>query len=106
MWLHARIQWDKDKPGAWYVPTGIDEDYLAQVVNERYRIARGKREWIRTGNRQNHYGDCEVGAAVIADICNVRAMTRIEPREGGVKIETVSHPPKRAVDPRMQRRVF
>jgi phage terminase large subunit GpA-like protein len=73
-WLYARILWPADKPGAWFVPDGIDDDYCAQVVNERHRIRRGKRDWYRTGNRDNHYLDGELLAAIAADIQGVRRL--------------------------------
>jgi len=85
-WLYARIRWDRDQPGAWYVPNHIDDEYCAQVTNERSRISRGKRIWETTGNRQNHYGDCEVLAAIAADIQGVR---RLRPRETPEVVEAI-----------------
>lgn len=84
-WLYGRIRWERDAPGAWYVPTGISQEYADQVTNERAILRRGRRAWERTGNRENHYGDCEVLAAVAADIQGVRrlrpAKTLLEQRE-------------------------
>lgn len=81
MWLYARIRHPKDKPGGWYVPAGVSPDYAAQVTNEKWRISRGKREWYRTGTRDNHYLDCEINATVAAHAANLRAMRSIPVRE-------------------------
>lgn len=103
-WLYGRIQWPLGELGAWYVPEGIDDDYCAQVVNERHRVRAGKRQWYPTGNRQNHYLDCEVMAAVAADICGVRRLKSRQPPEVEAAKETVrraaSPPPGRSVSPR------
>lgn len=81
-WLYARIQWPEDQPGGWFVPAGVDAEYAAQVVNERVHVTRGKREWVPTGNRRNHYLDCEVLAAVAAHASNVRTLReRKKPEE-------------------------
>ena len=73
-WLYSHIKWDENEPGAWFVPRGIDDVYCSQVTNERVRISRGKREWYRTGNRENHYLDCEVLATVAAHIQGLRQL--------------------------------
>ena len=73
-WLYARIQWPEDQPGGFFVPVGIDDEYCQQVVNERVHVSRGKREWVPTGNRRNHYLDCEVLAAAAAHVSNVRTL--------------------------------
>jgi len=73
-WLYSRICWDKDTPGAWFVPRGVSDDYCAQVVNEEVRITRGRRVWTKTGSGANHLHDCEVGAAVAAHVMNVRSL--------------------------------
>ncbi len=93
-WLYSRIKWEDGKPGAWYVTAGGDDaDYCAQVVNERVRVTRGRREWYATGSMQNHYLDCEVMAAVAAHICNVRTLRPVKQREP--EPEKPSSPPNR-----------
>lgn len=77
-WLYDRIRWQRDTPGAWYVPSGIEQEYCDQVTNERAVIRRGKRTWERTGNRRNHLLDCELLAAVAADIQGVRRLRPVE----------------------------
>lgn len=102
-WLHERIRWEMDTPGAWYVPEGIEDAYCEQVTNERVRILRGKQVWETTGNRENHLGDCEVLAAVAADIMGAR---RLRPRPLPTPVEEAapSPPARPRGDPRMQRR--
>ena len=78
-WLYSRIQWPEDQPGAWFVEADADDEYCAQVVNERWRVTRGKREWYTTGSRHNHFLDCEVLCAVAAHSLNVRALRSREP---------------------------
>lgn len=73
-WLYARIQWTEGKPGAWYCEASADDDYCAQVVNERHRLTRGRREWYTTLSRENHYLDCEVLCTVAAHVINVRTL--------------------------------
>ena len=72
-WLMSRLHWPKDQPGAWFVPLGVDDEYCRQVVAERWRITKGKREWYKVAN-DNHYLDAEVLASVAAHIMNVRAL--------------------------------
>lgn len=65
--------------GAWMVHNGIDEDYARQVTSEHKVLEkRGGRDmevWKKkTSSSDNHYFDCEVYAAVAADLVNVRDM--------------------------------
>ena len=99
-WLYSRIAWDKDQAGAWFVPSGVGDDYCAQVTNERVRIRRGKRVWYETGNRQNHYLDCEVLAAAAAEIQGVRRL----PAKVRTQSPDAPPPPRPRPDPRLQRR--
>lgn len=102
-WLYGRIAWPLGKPGAWYVPAGVDPDYAAQVVNERWRISRGKRIWYRTGDRENHYMDCEILSSVAADIQGVRVL---RPPKRADAPETPATPPRRTAHDPMARRAL
>ena len=73
-WLYARLKWPEGQPGGWYVPAGIDAEYCAQVTNERVHVSRGRREWVTTGNRRNHYMDAEILTSAAAYMCNVRTL--------------------------------
>lgn len=58
-WVHSRVQWPEDQPGAWWLPTDVDEDYCKQIVaEERMSKPSGAVVWIRRA-RDNHYLDCE-----------------------------------------------
>lgn len=57
--VHERIEWPKDQPGAWYVFSNIDDDYCRQVVAEaRSAKPSGQIVWVRV-RKDNHYLDCE-----------------------------------------------
>lgn len=73
-WLYGKIQWPFGEAGAWYVPDGISDAYCEQVTNEQVRVTRGRRDWHRTGNRENHYLDAEILAAIAADMHGVRRL--------------------------------
>lgn len=81
-WLYSHIRWPRDEPGAWYVPQGVDDEYCSQVVNEKVRIYRGRRQWYTTGNRRNHYLDAEVLATVAAHINGVRTLKVVKLASG------------------------
>lgn len=66
-WVHGRIEWPDDQPGAWHLPGDISEDYCRQIVaEERVRKASGRVTWVRRG--ANHFLDCEAMARVAAQI--------------------------------------
>ena len=59
VWVHSRIEWPDGEPGAWYLPSDIDEDYCKQIVAEqRTTKANGAPTWIKTA-RDNHFLDAE-----------------------------------------------
>jgi len=63
--IHGRIDWPQDQPGAWFLPSDIDDDYCRQIVAEqRLTTAAGRVLWIRT-RKDNHFLDCE-GLAYLA----------------------------------------
>ena len=101
-WLNGRLLWPYGEPGAWYVPMGIDDDYCEQVVCQGCRVRKGKREWFALGRKDDHLRDCELLAAIAADIQGVR---RLRPRENVVEKATQAlQRSARRADPRMQRR--
>lgn len=66
-WVHGRIEWPDDQPGAWHLPGDVSEAYCRQIVaEERVRKASGRVTWIRRG--ENHDLDCEAMARVAAQI--------------------------------------
>lgn len=79
-WVHERIRWDEDQPGAWFIPLGEADDtehdkaltaYCKQIVSEaRVRKPNGLPIWVRK-SRDNHYLDCEGLQAALAHSLNV-----------------------------------
>ncbi|MFM2422574.1 MAG: hypothetical protein RL291_1104 [Pseudomonadota bacterium] len=62
-WVHERLLWPASQPGAWYLPSDIDDDYCKQIVSEaRVKSPTGAPEWIAR-SRNNHFLDCEALAA-------------------------------------------
>ena len=65
--------------GSWMVHDGCDLDYAKQVTAE-HKVAERKNgktklRWEKkTSHADNHYLDCEVGAAAAADLLGVRAL--------------------------------
>lgn len=58
-WVHARLQWPADQPGAWHVPSDVTDDYCQQVTAEaRVTKPSGRVVWVRI-RKDNHYLDCE-----------------------------------------------
>ena len=101
-WLNARLRWPLGEPGAWYARPGVDEVYCAQVVNQGSVTRRGKREWMPLGNRDDHYRDCELLAAIAADIYGVRRLREAPAPDA----EAAPKPEERKVDPRFRRRTL
>ncbi len=70
-WVHDRIRWPQDQPGAWHLPRAVGEDYCRQLVAEqRMRLASGKVQWVKTGT--NDWLDAEALQALLAHIEGVR----------------------------------
>lgn len=82
-WVHDRIVWPQDQPGAWHVPGDIDEEYCRQIVAEqRIRLPSGRTQWVRA-SKDNHYLDCEALQVFLAHIEGVRNLHRPAPPAGG-----------------------
>ncbi len=70
-WVHERVRWPSDEPGAWHLHEDVDTDYCRQIVSEaRLLKATGRPIWVRR-SRENHYLDCEAMAAACAWTLNV-----------------------------------
>lgn len=73
-WVHGRIQWPSDQPGAWLVPDDVSDDYCKQVTAESLMtLPSGRQRWVKT-RIDNHKFDCEVLQALLAQILNVRQL--------------------------------
>jgi phage terminase large subunit GpA-like protein len=71
-WVHARIDWDKTKTGAWFLPSDIDEDYCKQIIAEQ-RVVKpsGQITWVKVAT-DNHYLDAEALAYLAARIVGIK----------------------------------
>jgi phage terminase large subunit GpA-like protein len=79
-WVHERIRWPADAPGAWYLPDDTTDDYCKQIVSEaRVKKPTGQPEWVAR-SRNNHFLDCEGMQAAIAHQLRVDLL-RDEPVE-------------------------
>ncbi len=73
-WVHERIRWEPDRPGAWLLPQDTTDDYCKQIVSEaRVRKASGAPEWVAR-SRNNHFLDCEGMQAGLAHLLNVHQL--------------------------------
>ena len=91
-YVHGRIAWPLDQPGAWHLASETTDDFCAQLVAEsRITKANGKIVWVR-GSKANHYLDAEVLNAAAAHLLNVHALKR--PKTGGPALEPPAKPAK------------
>lgn len=73
-WVHARLQWPIDQPGAWHVPADVTDDYCQQVTAEaRVTKPSGRAVWVRI-RKDNHHLDCEVLNVVAAHSLGLHRM--------------------------------
>lgn len=70
--VHERLIWPHDQPGAWYIHNDVTEDYCRQLVAEaRVMTPSGKPQWVQR-SRENHYLDAEAMAAAAGYMLNVQ----------------------------------
>lgn len=75
-WVHQRVRWPEDQPGAWHLHQDVTEDYCRQVVSEaRLKKPSGGVVWVPR-SRENHYLDCEALAYAAAYMLGVQRMMR------------------------------
>lgn len=87
-WVHERIRWPADTPGAWYLPGDISVDYCKQIVSEaRVRKPSGRPQWVQRA-KDNHYLDCEAMQAAAGHLLNVHLI-----RETTAKASPDAQPP-------------
>ncbi|WP_248889221.1 terminase gpA endonuclease subunit [Bradyrhizobium japonicum] len=90
-WVHERLRWPPETPGAWHVPVGIDDDYCHQIVSEaRVKSPTGRPEWIRR-SKNNHFLDCEAMLAATSYLMNMQRVG--SPREREAPARTNENPP-------------
>jgi len=66
-WVHERLRWEADAPGAWYLPEDTTDDYCKQIVSEARIKKPGSSQptWVPR-SRNNHFLDCEGLQAAMA----------------------------------------
>jgi phage terminase large subunit GpA-like protein len=73
-WVHSRINWPLDQPGAWHLPAEATDDYCEQLVaEERVVKANGAVKWLRT-KKANHFLDCEALCAAAAHLLQIHTL--------------------------------
>lgn len=69
--VHERLRWPQDQPGAWHIHQDVTEDYCRQLVAEaRIVLPSGKPQWVERA-RENHYLDAEAMSAAAGFMLNV-----------------------------------
>lgn len=75
-WVHARIEWPVEQPGAWLLPSDVSDEYCKQVVAEsRITLPNGRQIWKQHAP-DNHYLDAEALATAGAYMLQ---MHRLQP---------------------------
>lgn len=72
LWVHERIRWPQDQPGAFHLPEDVNDEYCKQLVSEsRLKKPSGRATWVRK-RKDNHALDCEAMAYAGAYLLNVQ----------------------------------
>ena len=87
LWVHERIRWPQDQPGAFFLPTPADaseqaasDEYCAQLVSEaRIRKPSGRTMWVQR-SRDNHFLDCEAMAYAAGYLLGVHRIADAKPQ--------------------------
>ncbi|MFN3625196.1 MAG: terminase gpA endonuclease subunit, partial [Hyphomicrobium sp.] len=94
-WVHERVRWEPDKPGAWLLPADTTDDYCKQIVAEaRIKKPNGQPEWVPR-SRENHFLDCEAMQAAVGHMLNVHLYRLEEPEteaETPMRVTVASRP--------------
>jgi phage terminase large subunit GpA-like protein len=70
--VHERVRWPADQPGAWHLPADVDDDYCKQIVSEaRVRLASGAIRWVQR-SKENHFLDCEAMQGAASHLLNAQ----------------------------------
>lgn len=87
-WVHARIDWPVDQPGAWFISQDATDDYCQQVVAEARMVTQSGEVFWQKLRTDNHYFDAEVLAAVGAHLEQVHRL----PNKGEMMIDDEDTP--------------
>jgi phage terminase large subunit GpA-like protein len=81
-WVHDRLGWPPDQPGAWHLPDDVEDDYCKQLVAEqRLRLPSGGVQWVKSG--ANDWLDCEALQVFLAHVEGVRNLKKDAPAKKG-----------------------
>jgi phage terminase large subunit GpA-like protein len=101
-WVHARLQWPADKPGAWHLPQDVTDDYCQQITAEARTVnPSGRVAWVRV-RKDNHFLDCEainVAVAHSLGVHRVRDKPKAKPEEAAPEAPKVQQIPQRRTIP-------
>lgn len=79
-WVHSRLQWPADQPGAWHLPHDVTDDYCQQVTAEARTLKpSGRAVWIRV-RKDNHFLDCEAINVAVAYSLGVHRAKEPKPK--------------------------
>ncbi len=101
-WVHERLQYPDDKPGAWHLYEDAPDDYCKQIVSEARVVSdSGKAVWL-VRSRENHFLDCEALQAAASWLMNMQTMTydaaeRLIRQRDALKVTTEQLPSPEAV---------
>lgn len=85
--VHEKVRWPDDSPGAWHLFDGISDDYCKQIVSEsRVVLDSGRVEWTRL-NKDNHFLDCEAMQGAASYLLNMQRAKERRPIPAPVKEE-------------------
>lgn len=80
-WVHGRLKWPKEQPGAFHIGRDATDDYCRQLVSEARVIKpSGRPTWVRR-SRENHFLDCEALNAAAAHMLRVHTIPPGKTRE-------------------------
>ena len=73
-WVHARLDWPADQPGAWALPEDVTDSWCKQIVAEsKITLPSGKAQWVRA-SKENHALDVEALCAAGAMMLQIHRM--------------------------------
>lgn len=72
--VHEKVKWPDEQPGAWHLFQEIDDDYCKQIVSEsRVTMDSGNIQWVRK-SKQNHFLDCEAMQGAASYLLNAQRL--------------------------------
>ena len=76
----------EEEEGGWFVEEDCDPDYCEMVTAEHKVVRKYGGRLVsvweqKAQGRDNHYWDCEVYAALAADLCGIRGINASQARE-------------------------